>query len=63
MNELYPALASFDGRPKLEGWWAALAAKPSVRQSAVSDLRERFERMIGRDRGGYRSVIGSQASA
>lgn len=59
-NELYPELGSFDGRPKVERWWAALHARDSVKRSAVDDLRARFDAYTGRDRGGYRSVIGSR---
>ena len=61
-NELHPALASFASRPKLHRWWTSLAERPSVQQSAVSDLRQRFDKMIGRDRGGYQSVIGAKVS-
>ena len=59
-NELHPPLASFETRPKLKRWWAAFAARDSVKHSAVEDLRQRFDRMIGRDRGGYRSLIGAK---
>ena len=62
-NELYPPLASFDSRPKVKLWWTSLAERPSVQQSAVSDLRQRFDKMIGRDRGGYRSVVGARVDA
>ena len=58
-NELHPPLASFETRPKLKRWWTALAERDSVKNSAVDDIRERFDRMVGRDRGGYRSVVGS----
>lgn len=61
-NELHPPIASFASRPKVERWWKSLAERPSVQQSAVSDLRERFDKMIGRDRGGYRSVVGARVS-
>ena len=59
-NEIHPAMAIFEGRPKVARWWSALAARESVRGSAVHDLRERFHNMIGRDRGGYRSVVGAR---
>ncbi len=59
-NEIHPAMAIFEGRPKVARWWSALAARESVRGSAVHDLRERFHKMIGRDRGGYRSVVGAR---
>ena len=59
-NELYPALGSFEKRPKIKRWWQALADSKSVQESAVSDLRERFDKMVGRDRGGQRSLVGSQ---
>ena len=59
-NELHPAIASFASRPKLERWWTCLAERDSVQQSAVSDLRQQFDKMIGRDRGGYRSVVGAR---
>ncbi len=55
-------MAIFEGRPKVARWWRALAARASVRGSAVSDLRERFDKMIGRDRGGYRSVVGARVA-
>ncbi len=56
-NEIHPAMAIFEGRPKVARWWSALAERGSVRGSAVHDLRERIHKMIGRDRGGYRSVV------
>jgi len=59
-NEIHPAMAIFEGRPKVARWWSALAERESVRGSAVHDLRERFYKMIGRDRGGYRSVVGAR---
>ena len=59
-NEIHPAMAIFEARPKVARWWNALAARDSVRGSAVPDLRERFDKMIGRDRGGYRSVVGAR---
>ncbi|MEM6788553.1 MAG: glutathione S-transferase family protein [Myxococcota bacterium] len=62
-NDLYPELASYRGRPKVAGWWAALATKESVAKSAVPDLRQRFETMIARDRGGYQSLIGARVTS
>jgi glutathione S-transferase len=60
-NEAYPELKSFDGRPKLARWLEALSAKESVKRSAVADLREKLEKMLGRDRGGgERSLIGAR---
>jgi glutathione S-transferase len=59
-NEIHPAMAIFGGRPKVARWWSALAARESVRGSAVHDLRERFPTMLSRDRGGYRSVVGAR---
>jgi glutathione S-transferase len=59
-NKIYPAMAIFEGRPKIALWWAALAERESVRGSAVVDLREHFHKMVARDRGGYRSVIGAR---
>jgi glutathione S-transferase len=59
-NEIHPSMAIFEGRPKVERWWRALAERESVRGSAVADLRERFHKMVGRDRGGYRSVVGAR---
>ena len=61
-NELHPELASFEARPKLKRWCSALADSASVKKSAVSDLRARFERMIARDRGGYQSVVGARVA-
>ena len=59
-DEIHPAMAIFKGRPKVARWWSALAERDSVRGSAVQDLREKFVKMIGRDRGGYRSVVGAR---
>ncbi len=59
-NEIHPAMAIFEGRSKVARWWSALAERESVRGSAVHDLRERFHKMIGRDRDGYRSVVGAR---
>ena len=59
-NDIHPAMAIFEGRPKVARWWSALAERESVRGSAVHDLRERFDKSIGRDRGGYRSVVGAR---
>ena len=61
-NELHPPINSFASRPKVALWWKSLAERRSVRESAVSDLRQRFDKMIGRDRGGYRSVVGARVS-
>ena len=57
---IHPAMAIFEGRPKVASWWNALAARDSVQGSAVADLREQFDKMVGRDRGGYKSVVGPQ---
>jgi glutathione S-transferase len=62
-NEIHPAMAIFEGRPKVARWWNALAERESVRGSAVPDLREQFDRMVSRDRGGYRSVLGARIAA
>ena len=59
-NEIHPTMAVFEGRPKVARWWSALAARESVRGSAVHDLRQRFHKMVARDRGGYRSVVGAR---
>ena len=59
-NEIHPAIAIFEGRPKVASWWHALAARDSVQGSAVADLREQFDKMVGRARGGYKSVVGAQ---
>lgn len=59
---LYP-LGLYDGRPKLALWWTALAERPSVRDSAGPDLHERFEKMVARDRGGYRSIVGARVAS
>jgi glutathione S-transferase len=61
-DEIHPAMAIFEGRPKIARWWNALAERESVRGSAVHDLRELFHKMIGRDRGGYRSVVGARVA-
>ncbi len=61
-NELHPPIDSFASRPKVQRWWTSLAERESVQQSAVSDLRQRFDKMIGRDRGGYRSVVGARVN-
>ncbi len=61
-NALHPPLALFENHAKIAHWWAALAERESVQGSAVPDLRERFERSIGRDRGGYRSIVGAQVN-
>ena len=63
-DELYPAMGLFgEDRPKVTGWWSAIGARESVQGSAPADVRERFHAMIGRDRGGYRSVIGAMVPA
>lgn len=62
-NEIHPAMAIFAGRPKVERWWRTLGARESVRGSAVHDLREQFHKIVGRDRGGYRSVVGARIAA
>jgi len=60
-DDVYPGMELFgERRPSVSRWWATVDARPSVRESAPADVRERFYRMIGRDRGGYRSVIGAQ---
>jgi len=58
-NEIHPAMAIFEGRHKVARWWSTLAERESVRGSAVHDLREQFHKMVGRDRGGYQSVVAS----
>jgi glutathione S-transferase len=62
-DEIHPALAIFKGRPRVARWWKALAAQDSVQRSAVDDLHAQFKQMIGRDRGGYQSVVGASAVA
>lgn len=60
-DELYPEMRLFgDARPRVTRWWQSLEARPSVPASAPADLRARFEQMIARDRGGYRSLIGAR---
>ncbi len=59
-NEIHPAMAIFEGRPKVDRWWRALDERDSVRGSAPHDLREQFHQIVGRDRGGYRSVVGAR---
>ena len=59
-NKIYPAMAIFEGRPKIARWWEALSERESVRGSAVVDLRKHFHKMVARDRGGYRSVVGAR---
>ncbi len=61
-NEIYPELAIFEGYPKVARWWQALSALDSVRNSAVPDLRQRYDKFVGRDRGGYKSLIGARIS-
>jgi hypothetical protein len=53
-------MAIFEGRPKVARWSNTLAERESVRGSAVHDLRQQFHKMVGRDRGGYRSVVGAR---
>lgn len=63
-DELYPPMGLFgEPRPRVTRWWQSIEARPSVPASAPADLRERFHAMIGRDRGGYRSLIGELAVA
>ena len=62
-NELYPELQSFSSRPKLARWWHALAERESVVKSVVADARARFDAYVGRDRGGYRSVVGRRVAS
>ena len=62
-NEIHPALALFDERPKVAGLWRSLAVRDSVQGSAPHDLRQQFDKMVGRDRGGYRSIVGAQIAA
>jgi len=63
-DDLRPSMALFgEHRPRVSAWWRAVAARPSVPASAPADLRARFHAMIGRDRGGYRSIIGALAPA
>lgn len=61
-DELHPSMELFgDSRPRVTRWWRSIEARPSVPASAPPDVRQRFHAMIGRDRGGYRSVIGALA--
>lgn len=62
-NEIHPTMEIFKGRPKIERWWRAMAELESVQGSAPEDLRQQFDKMVGRDRGGYRSVVGAQIAA
>lgn len=63
-DELYPPMALFgEHRPRVTRWWGSIEARPSVPASAPADLRDRFHGMIGRDRGGYRSLIGGLAAS
>jgi len=62
-NEIHPAMAIFDARPKVAGLWCALAERESVQGSAPQDLRQQFDSMVGRDRGGYRSIVGARIAA
>jgi glutathione S-transferase len=58
-NEIHPALDIFKGRPKIWRWWQALDALDSVHNSAVADLRQRYDSFVSRDRGGYQSLVGA----
>ncbi len=63
-DALYPSMALFgDHRPRVTRWWHSIETRPSVAASAPADVRQRFHRMIGRDRGGYRSLIGAEVPA
>jgi glutathione S-transferase len=62
-NEIHPAMAIFEGRPKVARWWDALAGRDSVRNSAVADLRQRFDKTTARDRDGAQSVVGARIAA
>ena len=62
-NEIHPPLALFAARPKVAGLWRALAERESVQGSAPKDLRQQFDKMVGRDRGGYRSIVGARVAA
>lgn len=63
-DEIYPQMALFgEARPNVTRWWQAIEARPSVPPSAPADVRERFRRMIARDRGGYQSVIGARVAS
>jgi len=61
-NEIHPAMAIFEGRPKVARWWDTLAEKESVRSSAVPELRQLYDAYVGRDRGGYRSLVGARVA-
>lgn len=63
-DELKPDMGLYgDHRPMVTRWWQSIRNRPSVAASMPDDIRERFHTMIGRDRGGYRSVIGELAAA
>ncbi len=62
-NELHPEMAIFADHPKVERWWRALSERSSVEGSGPVDLKEQFHRMVGRDRGGWRSVVGERVAA
>ena len=62
-NEIHPPLALFAARPKVAGLWRALAERESVQGSAPKDLRQQCDKMVGRDRGGYRSIVGARVAA
>lgn len=63
-DELYPTMALFgESRRKVTRWWKAIEVRPSIAASAPADVKERFYETIGRDRGGYFSVIGGLANS
>lgn len=63
-DDLYPSMELFgDSRPRVTRWWRAIESRPSVPASAPEDIRERFHAMIGRDRGGYCSLIGERTAS
>ncbi len=62
-NEIHPAMDVFKGRPKVARWWEALAEKESVRSSAVPELRQLYDAYVGRDRGGYQSLVGTRVAS
>ena len=62
-NELHPEMEVFAGRPKVERLWLALSGRPSVQGSGPADLKQQFHRMVGRDRGGWHSVVGARVAA
>jgi len=62
-NEIHPAMAIFEGRPKIARWWSALAQRESIQNSGPHDLHQRFQAMVGRDRGGSQSIVGARITA